>query len=203
MLLIRTLLWLRRTATGDRAELRLSPEEDEAWSKVAAAAEVCSPLRCSFHREGSCFVARARRAADSAHVVIVNHSLLLSDVVTGNQVLPEYRHLIVDEAHHLEDEATAQLEPPDHRARGGPAARRAGRRRARRRRRACWPRRPAPCVHAATDEPKQRGPPPAPGAGPRAGRPGPERAGSAVRDARDVHCASRRGAATAARSRSG
>ena len=41
--------------------------------------------------------------------MIVNHSLLLSDVVTGNQVLPEYRHLIVDEAHHLEDEATAQL----------------------------------------------------------------------------------------------
>jgi DNA polymerase-3 subunit epsilon/ATP-dependent DNA helicase DinG len=109
MLLIRTLLWLGRTSTGDRAELRLSPEEDEAWSKVAAAAEVCSPLRCSFHREGSCFIARARRAADSSHVVIVNHSLLLSDVVTGNQVLPEYRHLIVDEAHHLEDEATAQL----------------------------------------------------------------------------------------------
>ena len=109
MLLIRTLLWLGRTSTGDRAELRLSPEEDEAWSKVAAAAEICSPLRCSFHREGTCFIARARRAADSAHVVIVNHSLLLSDVVTGNQVLPEYRHLIVDEAHHLEDEATAQL----------------------------------------------------------------------------------------------
>jgi len=110
MLLIRTLLWLGRTATGDRAELRLTPEEDEAWgSKVAATAEVCSPLRCSFHREGTCFVARARRAADSAHVVIVNHSLLLSDVVTGNQVLPEYKHLVIDEAHHLEDEATAQL----------------------------------------------------------------------------------------------
>ena len=120
MLLIRTLLWLRRTATGDRAELRLSPEEDEAWSKVAAAAEVCSPLRCSFHREGSCFVARARRAADGAHVVIVNHSLLLSDVVTGNQVLPEYRHLVIDEAHHLEDEATAQL------SRGTPSARSPG-----------------------------------------------------------------------------
>jgi ATP-dependent DNA helicase DinG len=109
MLLIRTLLWLARTSTGDRAELRLSPEEDEAWSKVAAAAEICSPLHCSFHREGICFIARARRAADSSHVVIVNHSLLLSDVVTGNQVVPEYRHLVVDEAHHLEDEATAQL----------------------------------------------------------------------------------------------
>jgi DNA polymerase-3 subunit epsilon/ATP-dependent DNA helicase DinG len=109
MLLIRTLLWLGRTRTGDRAELRLTSEEEEAWSKVAAAAEVCSPLRCHFHREGTCFVARARRTAESAHVVIVNHSLLLSDTVTGNQVLPEYKHLIVDEAHHLEDEATAQL----------------------------------------------------------------------------------------------
>jgi ATP-dependent DNA helicase DinG len=109
MLLIRTLLWLGRTQSGDRAELRLTPDEDEAWSKVAAAAEVCSPLRCHFHREGTCFVARARRAAESAHVVIVNHSLLLSDTVTGNQVLPEYKHLIVDEAHHLEDEATQQL----------------------------------------------------------------------------------------------
>lgn len=109
MLLIRTLLWLPRTSTGDRAELRLSPEEDEAWGKVAAVAEVCSPLRCSYHREGVCFVARARRTAESAHVLIVNHSLLLSDVVAGNQVLPEYRHLVVDEAHHLEDEATAQL----------------------------------------------------------------------------------------------
>jgi DNA polymerase-3 subunit epsilon/ATP-dependent DNA helicase DinG len=109
MLLIRTLIWLRRTETGDRAELRLTSDEEDAWSRVAAVVETCSPLRCAYHREGTCFVARARRAADSSHVVIVNHSLLLSDVVTGNQVLPEYRHLIVDEAHHLEDEATAQL----------------------------------------------------------------------------------------------
>ena len=109
LLLIRTLLWLRRTETGDRAELRLSADEEEAWGRVSAVAEICSPLRCPHHREGTCFVARARRTADSAHVLIVNHSLLLSDVVTGNQVLPEYRHLVIDEAHHLEDEATAQL----------------------------------------------------------------------------------------------
>ncbi len=109
MFLIRTLLWLPRTATGDRAELRLTSGEEEAWGKVAAIVEACSPLRCPFHREGTCFVARARGAAESAHLLIVNHSLLLADVITGNQVLPEYRYLIVDEAHHLEDEATAQL----------------------------------------------------------------------------------------------
>jgi DNA polymerase-3 subunit epsilon/ATP-dependent DNA helicase DinG len=109
MLLIRTLLWLPTTATGDRAELKLTPPEEEAWGRIAAVAEVCSPARCPYHREGICFVARARRAAESAHLVIVNHSLLLSDVVAGSQILPEYRHLVVDEAHHLEDEATGQL----------------------------------------------------------------------------------------------
>ncbi|HYU20604.1 MAG TPA: helicase C-terminal domain-containing protein [Chloroflexota bacterium] len=109
MVLIKTLLWLPRTTTGDRAELKLGPGEEEVWGKLAAVAEACSPLRCTFHRQGLCFVARARRAAENAHLVIVNHSLLLSDLMTGNQVLPEYVYLVIDEAHHLEDEATTQL----------------------------------------------------------------------------------------------
>ena len=109
MLLIKTLLWLPTTASGDRAELRLAPDEEDAWSRLAAIPEVCSPRSCPFHRDGTCFVARARRGAEGAHLVVVNHSLLLSDLVTGNQVLPDHRHLVVDEAHHLEDEATAQL----------------------------------------------------------------------------------------------
>jgi predicted DnaQ family exonuclease/DinG family helicase len=109
MLLVKTLLWLPRTTRGDKAELKLSQPEEEAWSRVAATVEACSPGRCSFHHEGTCWVARARRLAESAHLIVVNHSLLLADLMTGNQVLPEHRHLIVDEAHHLEDEATAQL----------------------------------------------------------------------------------------------
>ena len=39
----------------------------------------------------------------------MNHSLLLADLMTNSKVIPEYGHLIVDEAHHLEEEATAQL----------------------------------------------------------------------------------------------
>lgn len=108
-LLIKTLLWLPQTRTGDRAELRLTTSEEEAWSKVSADAEACSPARCAFHRAGQCFVARARREADSSHIVVVNHSLLLADLATRSRVLPDYEYLIVDEAHHLEDEATAQL----------------------------------------------------------------------------------------------
>src|SRR5205085_10567408 len=108
-LLIKTLVWLPRTAAGDRAELQLSPAEEEAWQRLSAVAEACTPLRCAYHRIGVCFVARARRAAEESHVVIANHALLLSDLVSRSKVLPDYDTLIVDEAHHLEDEATQQL----------------------------------------------------------------------------------------------
>src|SRR5207237_4667029 len=95
--------------TGDRSELRLTPGEEFAWSRVCSQAESCSPLTCPYHREGSCFIARARRAAEASHVLIVNHALLLSDLSTSSRVVPDYDHLVVDEAHHLESEATSQL----------------------------------------------------------------------------------------------
>ena len=108
-LLIKTLFWIGQTKSGDRAELRLTPDEELAWLRICSQSESCSPMTCPYHRDGSCFIARARRAADESHVVIVNHSLLLSDLLTNSKVIPEYEHLIVDEAHHLEEEATAQL----------------------------------------------------------------------------------------------
>ena len=108
-LLIKTLFWLPHTRTGDRAELRLTPGEEIAWQRISAVAEACTPTRCPYHRIGVCFLARARRAAEESHLVITNHALLLSDLVTRSRVLPDYQALIVDEAHHLEDEATSQL----------------------------------------------------------------------------------------------
>src|SRR5712691_10120046 len=109
MLLIKTLFWLPHTRSGDRAELHLSPAEEEAWQRVSAVTEACTPSRCTYHRIGVCFLARARRAAEESHIVIANHALLLSDLASRSRVLPEYDVLIVDEAHHLEDEATQQL----------------------------------------------------------------------------------------------
>ena len=109
MLLLKTLFWLPQTSTGDRAELHLAPAEEEAWGRLSAVTEACTPLRCAYHRIGVCFLARARRAAEESHVVIANHALLLSDLASRSRVLPEYDVLIVDEAHHLEDEATNQL----------------------------------------------------------------------------------------------
>ena len=68
-----------------------------------------SPMQCAYVRDGSCFLYRAQKRAEAAHVLVVNHALLLSDVRAGGNVLPEYQHLVVDEAHHLEDEATSQF----------------------------------------------------------------------------------------------
>ncbi len=51
----------------------------------------------------------ARRRAEEAHLLVVNHALLIADLVTGGRLLPAYSHLIVDEAHHLDAVATEQL----------------------------------------------------------------------------------------------
>jgi len=107
--LVRLLFWLGRTDTGDRGELNLRREEDPAWGRISAQEGGCLSMQCVYVRDGSCFLHRARRRAEASHVVIVNHALLLSDVRSGGNILPEYQHLVVDEAHHLEAEATSQL----------------------------------------------------------------------------------------------
>jgi predicted DnaQ family exonuclease/DinG family helicase len=106
--ILRTLVWLVTTSTGDRAELGLRGEELSIWSRVCAQADSCLGAQCPYQRRGHCFLYRARRKAEGAHLIIVNHALLLSNIATGGNVLPEYNHLIIDEAHHLEEEATEQ-----------------------------------------------------------------------------------------------
>ena len=105
--LAKILVWLPGTTTGDRAELNLMREENLIWARLSAEDESCNPELCS--HIGSCFFYRARRQAEEAHLIVVNHSLLLSDMLTENRILPRHQHLIVDEAHHLEDVATNQL----------------------------------------------------------------------------------------------
>jgi ATP-dependent DNA helicase DinG len=108
--LARVLVWLAQTNTGDRAEIFLWGGREEAiWARLASENGSCSAERCETSQGGRCFFYRNRRQADSAHLLIVNHALLLSDVAAGNRVLPDYRHLIIDEAHHLEDATTKQL----------------------------------------------------------------------------------------------
>ena len=103
------LLWLGQTATGDKAELRLTPEEESQWRKFASERGKCSPKRCTYARNGHCYYYRARSNAANAHVVIANHALVLTNVEGGGFVMPGFDRLVIDEAHHLEDEATSQF----------------------------------------------------------------------------------------------
>ncbi|MCS6801155.1 MAG: helicase C-terminal domain-containing protein [Chloroflexota bacterium] len=107
--LCRILVWLPQTPTGDRAELNLSPGEQSVWSRISAQTDDCLIGTCTFQKRGTCFLYRARRHAEHAHLIVVNHALLLSDLEANGSILPPASHLIIDEAHHLEDEATRQF----------------------------------------------------------------------------------------------
>jgi DNA polymerase-3 subunit epsilon/ATP-dependent DNA helicase DinG len=105
--LLKVRLWLPTTATGDKAELLLMERENAVWGKLNVTPETCTGPRCPHFRE--CFFFKARRAAEAAHLIVVNHALMLADLAVEANVLPPYDHLIVDEAHNLEDVATDQL----------------------------------------------------------------------------------------------
>lgn len=106
--LAKVLAWLPSTTTGDVAELTLTQGEMRVWTRLASDPEHCTVERCA-HRPDKCFFWIARERAEAAHLVIVNHALLLSDMALENRVLPEFKYLIVDEAHHLEARATDAL----------------------------------------------------------------------------------------------
>ncbi|HIE56815.1 MAG TPA: DEAD/DEAH box helicase, partial [Anaerolineales bacterium] len=108
--LAKVFVWLQGSVTGDRGEINLNgPREREVWARLSAADDGCTAETCLNRTGGACPFYRARVAAQDAHIIIVNHALLLADVATGNRVLPEYDYLIVDEAHHIENATTSAL----------------------------------------------------------------------------------------------
>lgn len=122
---MRVLRWLELTTSGDWSEMKLTPEEEGFKFALAADTETCTGSACPFKEE--CFVNAARREAEAANVLILNHSLLLSDIRLNNQVLPDYPYLIIDEAHHLEEAATEHLGSCVSQAKGDLFFRRLGR----------------------------------------------------------------------------
>ncbi|HVD59461.1 MAG TPA: ATP-dependent DNA helicase, partial [Gemmatimonadaceae bacterium] len=87
----------------------------EVWDEVSAEPDLCTRNKCPHFEK--CFLFRARRSAASAHVVVVNHHLLMSDIAVrraaGNwedaAVIPSWNRVVIDEGHHLEDAAAAHL----------------------------------------------------------------------------------------------
>jgi ATP-dependent DNA helicase DinG len=100
--------WVKKTETGDRAELRDLPEDLPLWKDIAADAETCLGAECP--RYGDCFVTLMRQRAAESDVVIVNHHLLCADAQLRKsaygEVIPACATLVIDEAHQLEDVAT-------------------------------------------------------------------------------------------------
>ena len=101
------LVWLRETLAGDIQELSKVPGLMEIWPSISADNDTCIPGRCS--KAGVCFLQRARKKAEESDILIVNHSLLFSDLKTDYNVLPEYHHLVIDEAHQIYQAALQHL----------------------------------------------------------------------------------------------
>ena len=93
--------WAAETETGDREDLTF-PMPLSAWAEVASDGDDCSPRTCPY-REG-CHYYIHRDAASEAEILVVNHALLLANVASFGSIFDtEDRHLIVDEAHRLEE----------------------------------------------------------------------------------------------------
>ena len=97
--------WRHRTASGDRAELIEVSEESPVWPLVTSTAENCLGSDCPVYQK--CHVVRARRAAQEADLVVVNHHLLLADLAMKEsgflEFLPDAETIILDEAHQIPD----------------------------------------------------------------------------------------------------
>ncbi|TAM90724.1 MAG: ATP-dependent DNA helicase [Candidimonas sp.] len=101
----------RQTRSGDKAELSTVPEDADIWNRVTSTRENCLGQDCPFVRE--CFVLKARREAQNADLVVVNHALFMADLALREEgvtdLLPEVDAVVFDEAHQLPDIATQFL----------------------------------------------------------------------------------------------
>lgn len=101
--------WAYETEDGSLSDLPETPRF-EVWEKVRSEHNNCLGRRCPTFTE--CFYQRARRRAEAADLLVVNHALLLSDLILRRDnasVLPDYDFVVVDEAHTLEMVASSQL----------------------------------------------------------------------------------------------
>jgi len=100
--------WASRTQSGDLAELDELPEDSPLWPQVTSTADNCLGNDCEYL--DSCHLLRARRRAQEADVVVVNHHLLFADLALKDEgfgeLLPGANAFILDEAHQLPDTAS-------------------------------------------------------------------------------------------------
>ena len=107
--LLPIMTWATQTEDGDVSELAaFAPEKNyELWDRLHTVGDDCLKRQCPFYKR--CFVYKARGKTRDADLVVLNHSLVFSDLNLENGTLPAYSEIVFDEAHKLEDVATDHL----------------------------------------------------------------------------------------------
>ncbi len=104
--------WAPSSESGQRSDLPFEPSP-RLWREVEVSTTLCLYESCRHYNE--CAFIRDRKRIPRAHIIITNHSLLMSDLVLRTQsegyasILPEYSRLIIDEAHKFENAVTEAL----------------------------------------------------------------------------------------------
>ena len=100
--------FVKTTSSGDKSELSRVPETAPIWGLVTSTRDNCLGAECQYYQD--CFVMKARKEAQQADVVVVNHHLFFADVALKDtgvaELLPSANTVIFDEAHQLPETAT-------------------------------------------------------------------------------------------------
>jgi ATP-dependent DNA helicase DinG len=106
--------WSQVTKEGSKSDLPSLPSYT-TWERVNVETDLCTQNQCPYYQQ--CHFFKARRQAQDAQILIVNHHLLFADLAIrselenfdGQALLPPFQRLVIDEAHHIEDVATEYL----------------------------------------------------------------------------------------------
>jgi len=94
--------WASQTKDGSLSDLGFLPNE-QIWQTINSEHGNCPSRSCRHYKD--CFYQKARRRLQTADIIVANHSLLFSDLVlreNGFALLPDYKYVIIDEAHNIE-----------------------------------------------------------------------------------------------------
>ncbi|MCL2121145.1 MAG: exonuclease domain-containing protein, partial [Clostridiales bacterium] len=107
ILLAKLVVWQAEGGRGDMDSLHLFGMEREWFMQMTSSRETCQGNQCPLYKQ--CYFQKARAGANTAQLIIVNHALLLSGARLGEGVLPKHSFLVIDEAHHLEEDSIKQF----------------------------------------------------------------------------------------------
>lgn len=101
--------WVEQTLDGSLSTMSEGPRP-EVWDQVRSDKDNCMGRRCPHHDE--CYYQEARRSMEKANLLVCNHAVFFADLalrIAGQGMLPRYDHVILDEAHAVEDVASEHL----------------------------------------------------------------------------------------------